>query len=288
MENRNKYYLEILIADETNDLIKKMDFFNSITNCLFEISNNPFEKKIKIKYHQQILESKAYRMAFTNNTLMNIIKGNQVNILGQNLTITDVDSLFSITRMQIEAFVILFYLIFDEADDQTKDFRLNIYKLHALQKQSSLRLSNDFVDTEKQLEKIHREISEVIEANQKSPEFISAPQNKKKEYLKPNYARLFKSDELFKRSGLQSSRVDIIWSIYSNYAHSEYISDRQYYYRVQNPKTIPNEISLILYINKMISSKLILLLKDLYPENSVKYDSFDTRNKVCIETWAKM
>jgi hypothetical protein len=288
MNERDKHYIEIYIAESLNDINKKIDFFTCITNCLFELANNPFEKKIKIKFHQQVLEAKAYRLAFANHSIITLINGSRVKILENEINSTDIDSLFSITRMQIETFLILHYLVFDDVDDETKDFRLNIYKLNALQKQKGFKLSPNFNDANNQLIKIEEEIKENIEAIKKSVLFNKATLTEQKEFLKPTYAKLIKSKEIFKRSGIQKSRLDQMWSIYSNYAHSEYISDRQHNHRINNPKDILNSVLLVLDINKMLTSRLIWNLKNLYKENIEKYDSFDLKDKVQIEMWKEI
>ncbi|GGA84993.1 hypothetical protein GCM10008015_27230 [Flavobacterium palustre] len=285
MDDRNKHYAELYFAENTNDIGKKIDFFSSMTNCLFELANNPFERRIQIKSHQSILEAKAYRFAFANNSIISLIKGTKVKILDKEINSIDIDSLNSITRMQIETFLILFYLVFDKVEDEIKDFRLNIYKLHALQKQNNFEISADFIDTENSRKKIKLEIEEAIDAIKQSNLFQQANETKKKEYLNPRYAKLIESKQLFERSGIQKSRIDQMWSIYSNYAHSEYISDRQHYCRVINPNSKVETISLILDINKMLTSRLIWNLKLLYNENVEKYDSFDLKDKVHIETW---
>ncbi|WP_298305288.1 hypothetical protein [Flavobacterium sp.] len=285
MEERNKYIKELYLVEETNDIGRKNEFFSAMTNCLFEIANNPFEKRIQIKNHQTILEAKAYRYAFANNSIISLIRGTKVKILDSEIISIDIDSLISITRMQIETFLILFYLVFDNVDDKTKDFRFNIYKLHALQKQNNFEISEGFIDSENSREKIKLEIDETINAIKQSNLFQDAIENKKKEYLNPKYAKIIESKQLFERSGIRKSKLDQMWSIYSNYAHSEYISDRQHYYRLINPNSKLETISLILDINKMLTSRLIWNLKLLYIENSEKYDSFNLRDKVHIEIW---
>jgi hypothetical protein len=288
MNERNKHYLEIYLAESMNDINKKIDFFSAITNCLFELANNPFEKEIKIKFHQQVLETKAYRLAFANHSIISLIKGSRVRILENEVNSIDIDSLYSITRMQIETFLILFYLVFDDVDEEMKNFRLIIYKLHALQKQKGFKLSSNFKDTKNQLMKIDEEINENILKIKESGLFKKATSAKQKEYLKPRYAKIIDSKELFERSGIQKSRLDQMWSIYSNYAHSEYIGDRQHNYRINNPKSIMNSVSLVLDINKMLTSRLIWNLKSLYKENIEKYDSFNLKDKVQIEMWKEI
>ncbi len=285
MTERNKYYLEIYLTESTNDINKKLEFLDSMTNCLFELANNPFEEKISIKYHHQILEGKAYRLAFANHSIISLIKGNHVKILNNNIKSIDIDSLYSITRMQIENFIILFYLVFDNVSDEIKDFRFNIYKLHGLQKQKNFKLSSNFVDTENQLEKIETEINETTEAIKKSSLFLLESPAKQKEFLNPRFAKLVDSQQLFEHSGIKKARLDQMWSIYSNYAHSEYISDRQQNYRATNPMSTSNTISLIIDINKMLTSRLIWNLKSLYEQNEKKYDTFELKDKIHIETW---
>lgn len=288
MDDANKHYLEIYLVESSNDLEKKIEFLSSMTNCLFELANNPFEKKINIKFHQQVLEGKAYRFALANNSIISLIKGTKVKILDHEINSIDIDSLNSITRMQIETFLILFYLVFDNVDDESKDFRFNIYKLHALQKQQNFVLSPNFKDTENSREKIAKEMDEAIKAIKQSEIFQNATTTEQNDYLNPRYAKIINSSQLFERSGIQEARLDQMWSIYSNYVHSEYISDRQHNYRVNNPNSKANSISLIFDLNRMLTARLIWNLKLLYKENIEKYDSFDLKDRIHIETWKEI
>lgn len=288
MSESEKYYFEIILVEKFKDVEKKLEFFSEMTNCLFDLVNNLFEEKITIKYYQRELESKLYRYGVSNKTIEKIITGNKFNLVGKEVNIIDIDSLYSITRMQIEIYSILYYLIFDKVSDELKDFRYNIYKLHGIQKQHNFEVSPNFVDKENQLEKIKNELDELIEIIKSSEIFKMENVNKQKAFLKPKYAKMEDTKSIFEKSGITQSRIDTMWSIYSNYAHAEHIGDRQSNYRFNNPSFVSNTISLIIDVNKILTSRIIWFLKEEFEVNRSKYNSFTERQRIHVEMWMKL
>lgn len=262
MNDHIKYYFEIFQIAKTKDINKKIDIFYGITNCLFILVNNLFDQKVQIKYYERELESKCYRFGLTNHSLIKLMKGNSFLFKDKKFSMLDVDSLSSLTRMQIETFSILYYLIFDDENDETKNFRYDIYKLHGLRKQSEFKISENYIDTENFIGRLQSELNEAENNIKKSTIFNSATDKQKNEYLSPRFAKLLDTKSLFEKSGITKSRLDQIWNIYSNYAHAEHISDRQFNYRKNNKSSNIDEVSLFLDINKVLTSKLIWFIKN--------------------------
>lgn len=136
MDDRSKLLLELYRIESTSDNKEKLKSLSNINNCLFELVQNLYEKKVEIKYHQREFEGKYFRFGLSNQSIINLINGNIFDFFDKKVNMIDIDSLYSITRMQIETFLIVFYLVFDDISDEEKDFRYDIYKLHGVLKQS--------------------------------------------------------------------------------------------------------------------------------------------------------
>jgi hypothetical protein len=283
MEDRNKLLLELYQIESSSDNMEKLKSLSSINHCLFELVQNLFEKGVEIKYHQREFEGKYFRFGLSNQSIINLINGNSFDFFNKKVSMIDIDSLYSVTRMQIETFLILFYLVFDEISDEEKDFRYDIYKLHGVLKQSEFKIENPSPERTEDIKSIENEILELKQKIKLSSMYISASLEQRKEYLKPKYAKLIKSEIVFSKSGIKKSRIDEMWKIYSNYAHAEHISDRQFNYRRNNQKATNETASLIITMNKILTSKLILFLKQTFKENEEKYLEFSLKDRVCIE-----
>ncbi|WP_218127013.1 hypothetical protein [Catalinimonas alkaloidigena] len=265
-------------AVNENDTRTSLIHFELITEALFQLTQSLFDKKVSMKYHQRELEGKFFRFGLANHSLINLIKGNRFNLINQEVSITDVFSINSITRMQIESFLIMFYLFFDKVSDSEKDFRYNIYKLHGLQKQASFKTSSTFPEKHVHLSKINSEIDESITNIKKSDLYRNASEKQRQAYLKPKSARLLSTKDLLATSGIEASRIDEMWQIYSNYAHSEHISDRQYNTIYSVEKNTLKPCSLIITINSILTSKLIIYLSELF--KSIEDDYLKLNSKV--------
>ena len=189
--------------------------------------------------------------------------------------------------MQIESYLIIFYLIFDKIPTTEKNFRYDIYKIHALRKQLTMQIG-ELPEKKSYLSKIKTELNQSITNIEKSSIFKNANPKLKEKYLNPGFAKLIKSKIIFETSGLNDSRLNQMWELYSNYAHCEHISDRQYntIYRIE--KTTINNSSLSLMINSILTSKIILDFCEEFSVVEKKYSEIDLSIRNYIEYWGKI
>ncbi|PKB17122.1 hypothetical protein [Flavobacterium sp. 5] len=286
-DEKIEHLLELLQAEENNDINTMISHFELITNSLMTLAQSLFENKETIKYHQKEIESKFFRFGFANFSLINLMKGNEFSINNSQLKIVDIFSLNSITRMQIESFLIIYYLFFDNVDELTFNFRYDIYKLHGLIKQLNFEIKTDIPEKEIQLKKMEDEKVKTILSIKDSNIYINANQKEKDTFLNPKFAKLIKSEILFEKSGINNIGINKIWQLYSNHAHSEHIGDRQYNsYRMNDFKE--SNASLIININTMLSARLIIFLINSFSSIRTKYIEISEKERTHIEMWGKI
>lgn len=287
MVSKTKDLLDIFIAQETKDISKQIEQFEKITDTLFKLTQSLFDNKVKIAYYQSELEGKLFRHGLANQSIITLLKGNKFKLINNDSSIIDVFSLNSITRMQIESYLIIFYLIFDKIPTTEKNFRYDIYKIHALRKQLTMQIG-ELPEKKSYLSKIKTELNQSITNIEKSSIFKNANPKLKEKYLNPGFAKLIKSKIIFETSGLNDSRLNQMWELYSNYAHCEHISDRQYntIYRIE--KTTINNSSLSLMINSILTSKIILDFCEEFSVVEKKYSEIDLSIRNYIEYWGKI
>ena len=286
MEKKIARLLEIYEAGISNNIALKKEHFDSLTNSLFTLINSLYENKEDISHFQTDMEGKFFRFGLANQSLINLIKGNSFKLLDKDVLVADMFSIYSIVRMQIEAYLIMFYLFFDDIIDEEKNFRYDIYRLHGLQKQASFKLHNETANDKIQLEKITKETSDAIERIKSSSIYKKASVKEQKEYLKPRFAKLVKSEILFEKSGITQSRIDQMWSIFSNHAHSEYISDRQFNtaYKINN-STLNNQ-DLAISLCTIMTSKLIIFLTKTFKSAEEKLNNLEVAEQVDVNFWS--
>jgi len=286
MNDRVKHLIELVNTQKNDDIDKSMKYFGLITNSLFSLTQSLYDGNETVKYHQNELEGKFFRFGLANQSILNLMKGNRFKMLNLEVLSGDIFSIKSIVRMQIESFIIMYYLMFDKVSDEEKDVRYSVYKLHGLRKQSSFPVKTNFA--KEQFEKINKEIQESEKVISSSKIYKNSTQKEKERLLFPKFPKLIKSEIIIENSGLKESRIFDMWSIYSNYAHAEHISDRQYNTLYKIEKSIKKDCLSILELNSIITSKLVLLLKDTFQSANNKYVEFSEKEKVHIETWGKL
>ncbi|WP_445720282.1 hypothetical protein [Flavobacterium sp.] len=285
-KERIQYLIELHKAFKSNDIVEQLDNFKMLTSSLFKLANSLFDKNEKIKYYHSELENKYFRFGLANHSISNLMNGNNFKLISLDVNITDLFSVFSITRMQIESYSLMFYLFFDEITEDEKNFRYDIYKLHGLLKQSEFSVISEQGVNKKN--KILEEINLLKEKVIKSEIYRKSSDKEQKEYLKPKRAMFLYSKELLKKSGLESSRIDEMWNLYSNHAHGEHISDRQFNTIYKINKSTLDETLLALNINSILTSKLCIFLCNSFEGVQQTYEHLDIKEKVHIEIWSKL
>lgn len=285
MKDRIPHMVKIFEAHNAKDLTALILQFEKLTDALFRLTQSLFDAKTQMPYHQLELENKYFRFGIANHSIINLIKGNQFLLLKQKIDIRDVFSLFSLTRMQIETFIIMFYLFFN-GEPSDLAFRYNIYKLHGLRRQSKFSVNSEYAKSK--LTEINTEIDELVLQIKKSEQFIKSSSKEQKEYLNPRFAKLVKTDLIMEESGLKERRFDEMWSLYSNHAHSEHISDRQFNAIYKKKKSTIDEASSTITLNSILTAKLCLHLKNNFGCAQDEYNSLDIESQVLIDTWSSL
>ncbi len=283
MKERTQILLEFLATQQSKDIDTSIANFDLITNSLFSLTQSLYDGQEEIKYYQRELEGKFFRHGLANQSIINLIKGNHFRLINSEVIYGDIFSIKNITRMQIESFLIMFYLFFDDVSDNEKDLRYSVYKLHGLRKQSSFPVKTDFA--KKQFAKISDEIHESEEQIKSTDTYKYGTEKEQKSLLFPQYPKLVKSRVLFESSGLNKSRMGDMWQIFSNYAHSEHISDRQFNTLYKIDKSIKKDCLTVLYLNSILTSKLAVLISSSFVSAKMKFDKLTLKEEVHLKTW---
>jgi len=73
-----------------------------------------------------------------------------------------------------------------------------------------------------------------------------------------------------------------VWQLYSNYAHSEHISDRQYNETYNIKKSFFEDISSVLTINLELTPKLIVEISEIFKGAKFEFERLLLKEKTII------
>ncbi len=269
-----------LMADDLNSKYKYLD---RLTNALLIISNSLYEEKVQLKYHQSEIEGKIFRFAMANHSILNLSKGNNVKILDRPAQLTDIFSIYSIARMQIESFTIMYYLFFDEVPEEELDLRYSIYKLHGLQKQAKFIPSSEY--GKNKLKEINIEIENEQLKIKESSLYQKKPEKNKYVLLNPKYAKLISTEDIMTNAGMMKIKFRDMWSVYSNHLHSEHLGDRQYNSMYKKNHSVDSSLSTVFNLTNILTAKLTdLVIKGFIPAKN-KFQTLSSEDQTYIKIW---
>ncbi|WP_282112823.1 DUF5677 domain-containing protein [Maribacter stanieri] len=236
------------------------------------------------------LETLLIKMNFTSRSVYELSKGIEFSFLGRpnKAKIIDRSSIYILTRSIIEAFLTLEYLFFNNLEREEQIFRYHLWRI------SGFMSRQDFGKTtnEKFLDKMEREKNEIEQLKEdvkKSPYFPSLKKQDLWKLDKFGLPRLMSWSSLLKQSILNTSHFDKLYKLYSNYAHSEFISIIQLNegklsstdsFNVETTVTSLNNI-------RILSCVALIELVNRYEFAKEKYLEVDEAQRVAIEFWNK-
>ncbi|MFD1015752.1 DUF5677 domain-containing protein [Winogradskyella rapida] len=259
-----------------------------------EIIQSIYDSKTNLGEGEVFIETLSIKILVTTKSIIQLRKGTKVSAITKdsNLELLDFSSINILTRSIIEAFLTLEYLFFNDLSIDERKFRFYIWKISGYKARQGyfnerglLKKSvNEKLQTE--LEEIKR-LKTIIE---KSPYYKSL--NKQNLWKLDTFGlpRLVSWNKLIEQSILKTSMFELSYKLYSNYAHSEFISLIQ----MNEPNALTkgsedNNIAILnsLRIVKMINCITIVGLKNKFDFASRVFDKYDDEIKSTILFWNK-
>lgn len=254
-----------------------------VNSALSELTNSLFEFKEKVALHDSELEGKLFRFILANASMLKLIERTPINMRNSDYKILDLHTLNSISIMQIENFLIIYYLSFSKGSIEEKDMRYDLYRLHGLDKQRNFTVKSPF--GEKKKAEINQEFETILEQLKSREVFNLLSTKEQHKLLKLKFAKTIKTEAIFKESGISRHGTDELWRLYSNHAHSEYISDRQFRSYYNNPKANPLTADLNIQFQIILTAKLCRFLTEKFESPKKVISRLDEDARILIYTW---
>ena len=269
------------------DIQKSLDY---VLKGHAEVLQSLYESQPKLEEGEVYIETLIMKMIFTSKSVLELSKGKEfVSLKGdKKFEIIDIPSIYILTRSIIEIFLTLEYLYFNELEREERLFRYDLWRISGfMSRQYHLgKLQNQ------NAEKLKKEKILIDELKLKLKENKYYSSLKKQQIWKLDkygLPRLISWIDLLKQSSLKDRFLNM-YRLYSNYAHSEYLSMIQIN-EISLNKSIPFNISATktsLNNVRMINCMTILLLSEKFNCVALTYQSLDEKLRFTIEFWEKI
>lgn len=271
-----------------NSLIPSLE---SILQANAFVVQSLYDTKPKMGIGEVYQETLLIKIIFTSRSVLALSNGIDFSILQLNdkQQIIDRSALYILTRSIIEAFLTLEYLYFNDLSRVEQIFRYNLWRI------SGFMSRQDFGNTKNQkfIKKMNRERNE-IQKLKESIKKSSYYSNLKKQDLwkldKYGLPRLISWSSLLKQSVLKNEIFDKVYKLYSNYAHSEFISIIQLNEGKMSKQDNLNIDTTVNTLNnvRMINCVAMSMFVNKYEFAKEKYHEMDETLRFIIEFWNKL
>ncbi|SFZ95162.1 hypothetical protein SAMN05428642_1094 [Flaviramulus basaltis] len=279
IDQANSLNLQSLIP-QVNEILKANAF----------VIQSIYDAKPNFANGEVFLETLLIKMNFTSRSIFELSKGIEFSILGRSekAEIIDRSSIYILTRSIIEAFLTLEYLFFNNLEREEQIFRYQLWRI------SGFMSRQDFGKTANQkfLDKMEREkieIEKLKEGVKKSPFYPSLKKQDLWKLDKFGLPRIMSWSSLLTQSVLNNSHFDRLYKLYSNYAHSEFISIIQLNEGKLSSSNSFNIETTVTSLNnvRILSCVALMELVNRYGFAKERYLEVDESLRVAIEFWDK-
>lgn len=270
-----------------SDLSKSLE---EILKAHTSIIQSIYDSQPTLDIGEVYIETLTIKLLFASKSTLGLSRG--INISGidadNKVQIIDISSIFILTRAVLENFLTLEYLFFNKLTREEQTFRYNLWRISGFMS----RQNNDENLQPHLKEKLEREKKEIqtLRNTLKNSPFYSSL-NKQHIWKLTGYGlpRVISWDNLIKQSRLKSTLFTKLYKLYSNYAHSEFISAIQLNENKPQKTNKFNEETTITSLNnlRIINCVSISLLKDKFQCTKEAYESLSEELRFTIEFWNK-
>jgi len=281
------------ILKEINSLniIDLQSSLNLIIQAYGDAVQSIYDSKIKLEEGEVFIETLIIKMIFASKSVLHISNGTEFcTIKNPNkMELIDSPSVYILTRSIIETFLTLEYLYFNALSREEQLFRYNLWRISGFKSRQNYFNERTNLD-KKVIEKLNNEKELIEELKIKIKESLFYKDlNNQSLWKLDNFGlpRLTSWSNLINNSKLKNSIFSTMYKLYSNYAHSEYISMIQINEGSLGKNNDFNKQNIItsLSIIRMINCVTLIMLQDKFNCVLKEYDSMNDNLKFSIDFW---
>jgi len=244
-----------------------------ILDVLGYLLNYLCEENIVIPRHRYLISVLVNKYMLHTFSILRLISGSHIKsrLLNTQRTVYDIGSIVILTRSAIENYLTFFYLFIQPLNEEEELFRFNLYELSGLNSRQWIEPTELYQINTKNQDKVR--IIELENILYKHPLFLNLDKKTKKLVKGRKPARLFSWNSLLDQADLNVDVFKPAWSLYSNYAHSEYISLIQLFGYFTDIDAAKNKCDTILNIMFCLTSIFIKDFTDFFAETKKRYNA---------------
>lgn len=285
MKDKDKF--EMLLETASTDLLtikNHLDLTVKILADLIQLYKN--EINPNLDFGEAYIETLNIKILLATNTALQVANGQNLKVLDREIDVIDIPSLYVVARTIIECFLTIEYLFVNDISQEERNFRFKLWKIAGfMMRQQTINDTNKIhsakIESERQeIDKLKKEV--------KTSEFYS--QLSKNQIWKLDaygIPRTISWSDLLNKSSINTELLDGYYKLYSNYAHSEFVSImqmKQMNLNINSPVAIDNLTSTLNNI-RIINCVAINLFIQKFEESKEIYERFDARTKYIIDFW---
>ena len=277
---------------QINSVAYNFERLDKITKAATELIQSIYDSKPKLEEGEVFIETLSIKILLATKSIIELGKGTKVSALTKDsdVKLMDFPSICILTRSIIEAFLTLEYLYYNDLDKKEKIFRFQIWQISGYKSRQSFfkrhkGLRQNITD---KLESELNEIERLLSIVKKSPFYKDIDKQNLWKLDKYGLPRLESWQKLLEQSILNMSMFETSYKLYTNFAHSEFISLIQM--NGADTLNMGSKTNNTLLLNclrdiKMINCVSLICLKNRFECVSKKFDLFDEETKTTIWFW---
>lgn len=275
-----------------NSVPDNFESLDTITKAATELIQSIYDSKPKLEEGEVFIETLSIKILLATKSIIELGKGTKVSALSKDsdVKLMDFPSISILTRSIIEAFLTLEYLYYNKLDKTEKIFRFQIWQISGYKSRQSFfkrhkGLKQNITD---KLENVYNEIERLLSIVVKSPYYKKIGSQSLWKLDKFGLPRLESWQKLLEQSILNISMFETSYKLYTNFAHSEFISLIQMNGAdTLNMGSKANNTALLNCLRdvKMINCISMICLKNKFDCVSRTFETFDEETKTTIWFW---
>lgn len=272
------------LDDNRSSLVLILQAHTDIANALGEVND-------KQPYWKYYFETLIHKLIFNSYSILELSKGFKIKSSNEKISaeIIDYSAIIILTRATIENYLTLDYIYLNNLPEEEKLFRFKLWEISGLISRQKFSI-NDNQDFTLKKEKEKEIIEKIKEEILNMPEYKNLDKSKIRKLNTFGLARKDSWHTLISNSQLNKDIFPDSYSLFSNYAHSEYLSILQLRQSSLNP-TDPNNTSnirLCLTIIRILNSLIINWLVSNYKNLEEVFNLTPDEIKRAIRIWASI
>jgi hypothetical protein len=246
---------------------------------------------VKLDQWEVFIETLIKRIIYASKSVLDLSKGTKITSVRSKVSmeIVDYPSIYVLVRSIIEGFLTLEYLYFNEIEKDERKFRFRLWEVSGLRSRQAYKphFHQDLIEKQK-IEK--ERIEELMKVIRSSPYYSKLKQQQIWKLDNYGLPRMDGWQKLIQQSCLNQGFYEMIYSLFSNYAHSEFLSMIQLKESNQwvSDKDNSEKVELAQSFVRMINAVIISKLKESYKSAEIVYNSLPTSLLKSIEMWYRV